>query len=254
MPPIRTKAQKAQSAANLTRLRLPSRGSEKENEDGITSSPMPFFTQHQIDALKARGDTFQQKAHNEGRRRVRAQASAAGLREELDRSNCVRLSGLGVESELRISVSELESELDITHGQLDITRGQLVKAQDRLAVLARKNNALRMQKERASARKSTTVSGGVEKSPARTLQIKEPGGLISLPYRTMVRDLVSNGKVTEGNIDAVVKRVAGALGVNVVGTISRRSSARMVAEGGIAAKIQVVHELQQTDRMFFLSI
>ncbi|KAJ7758800.1 hypothetical protein DFH07DRAFT_940215 [Mycena maculata] len=155
------------------------------------------------------------------------------------RERPLRLSGLGVESQLRISVSELETALSIT-------KGELAKSQERITVLGRQKNTLRMHKVRASGRNAAVISGGIQKTLKQSIQIKDHGGIISLPIRTMVRDLVSNGKVTEGNIDAVVKRVARALDVDVVGSISRRSAARITGEGGLAAKIQLVHELERT--------
>ncbi|KAJ6632369.1 hypothetical protein B0H10DRAFT_2206734 [Mycena sp. CBHHK59/15] len=244
MPPIRTKAQRAQSLANLMLLREGQpvgRGSDKENHDVIAGSPpASAFSQEQLDIAKARGDAFRQKARNETRRRVRAQESAAALKKELSKSTSLRLSGLAVATELRMDISERDSELSYA-------QDRLAKSRDRVVTLAKQKDALRMQKSRALGQKAAAVAAAsIQKASKEAVQIKDHGGLICLPVRSMVRDLVSKGHVTEENVDAVFKRVAEVLDVNVVGNISRRSSARIVGEGGIAAKVQLVHELERT--------
>ncbi|KAF8880977.1 hypothetical protein BD779DRAFT_1445829 [Infundibulicybe gibba] len=72
--------------------------------------------------------------------------------------------------------------------------------------------------------------------------VKE-GGLIKESMRTMSRELVKLG-VPVKNVSEAVHSVADGLSIAVTGDISTRSVGRLTLEGGIAAKLQLVHEIE----------
>ncbi|KAF8871601.1 hypothetical protein BD779DRAFT_1453746, partial [Infundibulicybe gibba] len=72
--------------------------------------------------------------------------------------------------------------------------------------------------------------------------VKE-GGLIKESMRTMSRELVKLG-VPVKNVSEAVHSVADGLGIAVTGGISTRSVGRLTLEGGVAAKLQLVHKIE----------
>jgi hypothetical protein len=62
----------------------------------------------------------------------------------------------------------------------------------------------------------------------------------------LARTLVSAGCSRE-YVDNVIRAVCKNAGVTVQGKMSRRTVSRAILEGGVAAKIQIGHELAQAD-------
>jgi hypothetical protein len=71
-------------------------------------------------------------------------------------------------------------------------------------------------------------------------------GVLKKEVRRMARALVKAGCGQE-HVDHVIRQICSGVGVTVVGNISRRTVARAILEGGIAADIQSAHELVVCD-------
>ena len=71
-------------------------------------------------------------------------------------------------------------------------------------------------------------------------------GVYSPQARELARTLVSAGCSRE-YVDNVIRAVCKNAGVTVQGKMSRRTVSRAILEGGVAAKIQIGHELAQAD-------
>lgn len=65
----------------------------------------------------------------------------------------------------------------------------------------------------------------------------------------MVRELTQLA-VPVANINAVVQAVNDSRGVTTEGNISRRTSSRIILEGGVGSKIQVVEEIQDASSKY----
>jgi hypothetical protein len=74
-------------------------------------------------------------------------------------------------------------------------------------------------------------------------------GVIGDETRQIVRDLVQLGVPME-NVSNTLETVARGLGVGIKGHISMHSVGRIVLEGGVAAKLQLVHEIENTQSAY----
>jgi hypothetical protein len=77
----------------------------------------------------------------------------------------------------------------------------------------------------------------------KSLQLKDKG-VIREETRDIVCNLVQLGVPME-TVSSALETVAEGLGVRVQGHVSTRSVGRIVLEGGVAAKLQLVHEIEQ---------
>ncbi|KAJ1300457.1 hypothetical protein OPQ81_005272 [Rhizoctonia solani] len=73
--------------------------------------------------------------------------------------------------------------------------------------------------------------------------LKDSAGVIKPETRDMIRKLACEGVSTE-RASEVINIVAEGLGIDVIGTVSARSVARIMFEGLIAARMQLAHELE----------
>jgi hypothetical protein len=67
--------------------------------------------------------------------------------------------------------------------------------------------------------------------------------------RACVHDLVATGAPLEG-VSKIIHAVAKGLNIQIKDTISTRSAAHIVLEGGIAATLQIVDKIKNADRTF----
>jgi hypothetical protein len=82
----------------------------------------------------------------------------------------------------------------------------------------------------------------VQHSLEKPYSLKE-NGIFSKQTRTMTHELVKVGVPME-QVGSAVKAVAQGFGVNVKGCISVHSIGHIMLEGGIAAQLQIVHEIE----------
>jgi hypothetical protein len=79
-------------------------------------------------------------------------------------------------------------------------------------------------------------------SGVREVSLKE-NGIFSATTRQMTRDLIQYG-VPRSSINGVIKTVSKVNNVNVMDHIDSRSIGRIELEGLVAAKLQIVHEVE----------
>jgi hypothetical protein len=79
-----------------------------------------------------------------------------------------------------------------------------------------------------------------------TVHLKEKGGVVSFPIRSVVRQLSALG-IPESNTNRVIHVVGDGLGVKIEGNISARTVGWIVDAGGLAAQVQIVDELQSAE-------
>jgi hypothetical protein len=111
----------------------------------------------------------------------------------------------------------------------------------------------RMQSSRVPNQKQLAVARALKKAMAGPgdLYMKE-NGVIKEECREMLRELqVLNVPVEK--VNAVVHVVAKGFGLKVKDNVSARAVGRIMREGGIAAEIQLVHEVEQAKGCSFLS-
>ncbi|KAJ7620143.1 hypothetical protein FB45DRAFT_745577 [Roridomyces roridus] len=125
---------------------------------------------------------------------------------------------------------------DIT-AELQDSQRELVRVHIRNADLVKQKNTLHRRVQRLPDR----ITAGVGKSTTQSFQ---DNGIISEAFRTCVRDLVT-ANVPVDNVTFVIRSVAEALGINLVGDMAARSVGRIVKEAGVLAQLQIVDELEQ---------
>ncbi|KAJ7659487.1 hypothetical protein B0H17DRAFT_1145303 [Mycena rosella] len=77
-------------------------------------------------------------------------------------------------------------------------------------------------------------------------QSLKDGGIISPDIHACVRDLVAMGAPLEG-VGKMIHAVAKGLNIHINNNISTRSAGRIVIEGGVAAQLQIVDAVKNTD-------
>ncbi|CAA7270142.1 unnamed protein product [Cyclocybe aegerita] len=69
-------------------------------------------------------------------------------------------------------------------------------------------------------------------------------GVVTNSGREMIMEL-SSARVPDSSIDSVIQTVGRWLGIHVCNAISERTVGRIIKEGGVAAKLQMVHEIER---------
>lgn len=191
--------------------------SPRARETGATEGPAC-----QLDVLKDRAITYEQKYRNERKKSVRKEAAIKSLKN--------KVSSLSTDHQ---AAQERIQHLETRHKKL-----------------TKQNHALTMRARRAVAAKKLANNKVEEASAAvPTFNFKSEAGAITDASRSMVRDLVAKLDVPIASVNGAVNAVAAALGVTVEGSASSRSIRRIVGEAGVAAEVQLVDEIQKAEGM-----
>ncbi|RPD55279.1 hypothetical protein L226DRAFT_470707 [Lentinus tigrinus ALCF2SS1-7] len=113
----------------------------------------------------------------------------------------------------------------------------------------RENRALRKRVERRDARLlETTKEAGEEEHSVVPYKLKGRGGVIPDSVRALVRELIILGlKVHQ--VGGTISAVAGALGVPIEGSISKRSIGRFMTEMWVAEKMQIAEGIHKAESL-----
>jgi hypothetical protein len=79
---------------------------------------------------------------------------------------------------------------------------------------------------------------------SRTSVSLKKEGIVTDEAREMIRDLSIEGRVPDSKINLVIKTVGRWLGMEIHDKISERTVGRVVEEGGLATKAQLVQEIE----------
>lgn len=112
-----------------------------------------------------------------------------------------------------------------------------------------KNRAFQMQTLRSN--RARDKSHAKAKQAARMVETKrswnlKKGGAYTPDARAMARMLVKAG-CSQGKVGSVIQHIANKAGRSVKGKMARRTVQRALMEGGIAARIQLAHEMADAD-------
>lgn len=190
-------------------------------------------------ALRLRSKTYENRCRNLTRRVSRS----------VDRKKQLEQRVQDLQKELnatRKSTStysaSLQRQLDAALAELDNRKQNEIKLHARNLVLTRKQGAL----SKKVARIPNRIQMGVAKLSSHSLK---EGGVISTKIRACVRDLVAHGAPLEG-IGKIIHSVAKGLDIKINDNISTRSAGRIVIEGGVAAQLQIVDAVKNTERVY----
>lgn len=126
---------------------------------------------------------------------------------------------------------------------------ELTKLQERLATLRKEKDALRKRVSRGVNGRSKAVAKAVERAKLTSAMVffVKNKGIVTTETRRLIRKLVQLS-VPFANIQQVITRVLKTAGVQVVGSIDRRTVRRVVREGKVYAELQMAHELKEAPR------
>ncbi|KAF7972903.1 hypothetical protein HWV62_16626 [Athelia sp. TMB] len=71
-------------------------------------------------------------------------------------------------------------------------------------------------------------------------------GVVRQEVRQMARALVKAG-CGQNHVYAVIRQISAGIGITVTGKVSRRTVGRSILEGGVAAEVQLAHEIKHTE-------
>ena len=141
---------------------------------------------------------------------------------------------------LQQELARTRDALSKSEAMVNKIKHPLSQAQARIVTLTKTRDRL----SKHVARLPEKVKHSLEKPHA----LKEKG-IFTEQARTMTRELVKVGVPME-QVGSAVKAVAQGFGVNVKGHISARSVGRITLEGGLAAQLQLVHEIEHAPGKF----
>jgi hypothetical protein len=122
---------------------------------------------------------------------------------------------------------------------IEKTYSDSLALKETVGLLRKKNKALQQKIRRAT--KSLSVSIERSKSRAHFGRVTRKG-IYTVQARKIARLMVDAG-CARGKVGTLMERVGKIFGVQVDRSMSRRSVSRAIAEGGIAAKMQVAYEI-----------
>jgi hypothetical protein len=134
-------------------------------------------------------------------------------------------------------INNKNKEIKRAKARRDSLLAESKKAQHLAKVRAiRTTKRLRRAREKLDELKDSSIG---------TVRLKEKG-VVPAEIRSVVRQLVNSG-VPEAKVDQVLGIVAGGLGLQLEGKISARTVGRIISAGGLAAQIQIVDEIQNSN-------
>jgi hypothetical protein len=181
----------------------------------------------------------------------RTQASKAKLQSIIDLLQSVQLPNAREEAAKAIQLldnttkenaslrDELCHLLESSAAEVSGFKGKLAESRKKVHILQKRNN-----------RASGTLVREVEKAKNRVLKEKHnfsllQKGVYTPEARALARMLVQAG-CSQEYVGEVIQKVCKSAGVEVSAKMSRRTVARAVLEGGIAAEIQLAYEIVKT--------
>jgi hypothetical protein len=190
--------------------------SEKENISPKPADDCCAKDQQEASKQKQRGDDYQQQLYNANRREHRGKATISKL--------------ISTVRDAQACTATLEQKNEVLGVQKE--------------KLERQRNTLRKRRDRAPAAKGLAVRKALKKAETRELC---KSGVVSDQSRDMVRELVIACRVPVGQVNEAIQAVSGGLGLSVPDSISVRTVRRAVTEAGLAANIQLAHEVVNTN-------
>ncbi|KAJ1309410.1 hypothetical protein OPQ81_006187 [Rhizoctonia solani] len=131
--------------------------------------------------------------------------------------------------------------------ELESQRNLVLNFKEHHAATHRKHDALRKrfthQSKKFSEAKLALQS--IDNSICH-YNLKEDAGVIRSEVRVMIRKLACQGVSTK-RMTEIIKIVGEALGIEVIGSISRHSIARIMLEGLVQAQMQIAQEINQAE-------
>ncbi|KAJ7484589.1 hypothetical protein FB451DRAFT_1169635 [Mycena latifolia] len=233
----------------------PDHSSDKENHSSPTSTrsgcslrsitrptsrhhPLSaYISSHDAElAYKLRSEHYERQFRNERHKGNRAAAKSQDLQKRLNDLSS-ELSNLQGSS--TAFGTALQQRLTETQAELAVTQKNLEKSNARNTDLTRSHAALTKRVSRIPGR----IESGAAKLASQSLK---QHGVISSEMRTCVRDLVAIGVPLE-SVSKMIHAIAKGLNIQIKDAISTRSAGRIVLEGGVAATLQIVDEIKNTD-------
>ncbi|KAJ7154373.1 hypothetical protein C8R43DRAFT_1126450 [Mycena crocata] len=129
-----------------------------------------------------------------------------------------------------------------SHSESEIARYKNILTKSRSKVRGLQTQNLRTERSRNKAVEKALKSAKKKENRWRLVK----NGMYTGDARAMARFLHRAG-CTQGKVGAVIKYVAEKSGLVVKETMSRCSVQRAIMEGGVAARIQLAHEMAQAD-------
>ncbi|CUA69936.1 hypothetical protein RSOLAG22IIIB_08779 [Rhizoctonia solani] len=157
-------------------------------------------------------------------------------------------------------IDNLQKQIVAFEQQMEQDSAKLFK-QDREIQSQRKLVSDLKERHTSVYRKRDALRKRFERQKKKLLEIKQPlehpddtvrrynlkdAGTIRSEVRVMIRQLACQGVSTE-RVTEIIRVVGEALGVEVIGSISAHSVARIMLEGLVQAQMQIAQELQQAD-------
>ena len=133
------------------------------------------------------------------------------------------------------------------------SKAKQVDLDTKLVAFKKENHILKKRCDRAPKIRANAVNRAKKAANKenRTCKLLHKGAY-SPQARELARMLVSAG-CSRGYVSNVIHAVCKNAGVAVQGSMSRRTVSRAILEGGIAAKIQIGHELAQAEGKLLLA-
>lgn len=220
----RSALQRAQLAQNHDIIRTKGKENSVPIALAVTETELAKAL-HQVELEKQRGNDYKRRNHNEHRKQLRSEIQIKSLKSQ--------------GAETFKEAARTREILNLVTKERDVLAERNVALEERNSTLKRQKDTLKKSKDRAAGAKAAAVG------KAKVVRLKEKG-IILEASRDTIRELIRLGVPVE-HVDGVLRAVAGGLGITIQDSISARSVARIILEGGVAAKMQLAHLIINTD-------
>jgi hypothetical protein len=169
-----------------------------------------------------------------------------GLRDSADTITNLLKMNEDLQTELSQSVTTWSSRMEAS---TEAAKSKLISSDTRLKKAQKEISKLRKGFHRATRVKEHAV----ETAKAKIIRQKSVHhlshkGIFKEETRNLVR-LLSQSGCSANRINDIISAVLNTVGITMVGSISRRSVARIIREGYFAAQIQLGHEMKMAESM-----
>jgi len=226
----------------------------------------------QLAEQKAQYQSLYKELRLERQRAKRASIKKGNLEQQISLLKAAALSqshelkNMSVKTQTAInSLLQLEKQNSTLKNKLSQSmkniQTEMHHCQNRLNVVQKKlsdsrNLSLKLKKQVNRAkeiRKRAVANAQQKQQKLSTVHHLLHKGVYTETTRNLVRFLVKAG-CSRHNVNDVIHAVLKSAGITTIGTISRTSVSRIIAEGYIAAQIQLGYELGNTDSMYLFAI
>lgn len=233
----------------LQRAALQNGRPTKRIADTSNKENIPISTSSRLPQVQAQLKLCKKKYEVQRRKNLRLQRTNAQLKEANRELKTVQVPAL--QRQVRALQKDITSIQALATAALSRYQTRIADISNKLTSTLSENRKLRKQVKRSPLVIARAIEKGQTEAARKgsIFRIMHKG-IYTNKARAIARSLVKSG-VSERKIGKVIQEIGGMMGKTIKDCMSQRTVQRVVQEGGVAANMQIVHEMSQADSQYF---